>query len=61
MHCTYCGADYNTGEVCLCSPPNLAADDDREPSAKAHAVLEYPGETDGFCSLSTDPSRGGIP
>lgn len=60
MHCAYCGVDYGPGEACLCAPRNAAPAEDRSVS-KAHSVLEYPGETDAFCSLSLDPGRGGIP
>jgi hypothetical protein len=60
MHCAYCGVDYGPGETCLCAPRDTAAANDRAAS-ESHSVLEYPGETDAFCSLSLDPGRGGIP
>ena len=61
MHCAHCGLDYSPGEHCLCDTQNAVAVDHRDSSEKEHSVLEYPGETDAFCSLSLDPSRGGIP
>jgi hypothetical protein len=61
MHCAHCGLDYSPGEHCLCDTQTAAAHDPRDSSDKAHSVLEYPGETDAFCSLSLDPGRGGIP
>ena len=60
MHCAYCGVEYGPGESCLCVARNSATSDNRNTSEN-HSVLEYPGETDAFCSLSLDPSRGGIP
>ena len=60
MYCAHCGLDYSPGEHCLCDTQH-AASDPGDSSDKVHSVLEYPGETDAFCSLSLDPGRGGIP
>lgn len=61
MHCPYCGVDYSPNEPCLCHTASASKPSDAWSAKSQSPVLEYPGETDAFCSLSTDPGRGGIP
>lgn len=65
MYCPNCGIEYLPGETCRCASgitlPS-ANETGRELTTKSQSPgLQYPGETDAFCSLSVDPGRGGIP